>query len=284
MIHYEMVGNALAVGQNLQPPCVYLDHWALRGFSEDDAVARKFSTALKRQGGTLALSWLNVAEFSKVDDDGQRRKADELLDAVAPNLFWLNPDFFSVIRGEELPGVHDAAEAPHSDLGFARAYVEIGLMRSVTQATRGFATFCTAIRAASNIPQKYDEVADIMVSQIERLRDEYSAKRDIRAAVNARSRRGTKSRGTRIIARELIGRFLKDRRRRLIRNDVVDLSHAVVSVTYCDYVLLDGQWAAMVNDVRKRFGDAGMSFPMAKVFSKKSNGVEKFLAELETFV
>jgi hypothetical protein len=106
----------------------------------------------------------------------------------------------------------------------------------------------------------------------------------MREALKALPKARSLSRGTRLIGRELIGRFLKDKLRRPSRNDAIDLSHAVVAVSYCDYVLLDGQWVAMVNDLRVRFTKAGVTIPVAKVFSKRANGMEEFLNELEARV
>jgi hypothetical protein len=37
----------------------------------------------------------------------------------------------------------------------------------------------------------------------------------------------------------------------------------------------------MVNDLRHRIATAGLPIPIAKVFSKRANGIENFLAELE---
>jgi len=62
----------------------------------------------------------------------------------------------------------------------------------------------------------------------------------------------------------------------------MDVSHAIVAVGYCEYVLLDGHWATQVEQAQKRISDRGMSFPIAKVFSEKANGMEKFLQELES--
>jgi len=47
-------------------------------------------------------------------------------------------------------------------------------------------------------------------------------------------------------------------------------------------VLLDGHWVALVERARKRIADAGLSVPVAKAFSEKAHGVERFLQELES--
>jgi len=82
--------------------------------------------------------------------------------------------------------------------------------------------------------------------------------------------------GTRIIAGELFGSFMKDRGLQTGKNrrhHAMDVSHAIVSVAYCDYVLLDGHWAFQVEQARKRIRDGGATFHMAEVFSEKENGM-----------
>jgi hypothetical protein len=50
-----LTAGGLAV-QHLNPPAVYLDHWALNMIAREEELARRFSTGLERRGGTLALS------------------------------------------------------------------------------------------------------------------------------------------------------------------------------------------------------------------------------------
>jgi hypothetical protein len=56
--------------------------------------------------------------------------------------------------------------------------------------------------------------------------------------------------------------------------------HAVVPVAYCDLVLLDKHWETQVERVRLRLNKAGISAPIAKIFSGKANGIDRFLYEL----
>ena len=69
------------------PPTVYLDHWALRRFSENNSLATRLTTALQSQNGTLALSWLNVVEFAKMTVERQARNVETLLEAILPRVF-----------------------------------------------------------------------------------------------------------------------------------------------------------------------------------------------------
>jgi hypothetical protein len=75
--------------------------------------------------------------------------------------------------------------------------------------------------------------------------------------------------------------LLVDKRMKITRNHAIDLLHAVVPVAYCDLVLLDKHWETQVDRVRQRFVAARMRVPMAKVFSARRNGLDRFLTELE---
>ena len=76
--------------------------------------------------------------------------------------------------------------------------------------------------------------------------------------------------------------LLIDPKTKITRNHAIDLFHAVVPAGYCDLVLLDKHWAAQVDRVRSRLVSAGITVPIAKVFSGKRGGVSRFLNELES--
>ena len=77
------------------------------------------------------------------------------------------------------------------------------------------------------------------------------------------------------------GRLLIDTKTKLTRNYVTDLFHAVVPVAYCDFVLLDSYWKTKVGQVYKSLNEAGLSMPIARVFSGKANEIHRFLGMLE---
>src|SRR6185503_5996407 len=82
-------------------PTIYLDHWALRKISEDDKLATRFTKALQARNGTLALSLLNLAEFTKVTVEEQLCKAENFVEAILPQVFFLDFDPFAVISRED---------------------------------------------------------------------------------------------------------------------------------------------------------------------------------------
>jgi hypothetical protein len=65
------------------------------------------------------------------------------------------------------------------------------------------------------------------------------------------------------------------------RNDAGDIHHAILSIVYCDYVLLDGKWEDLHERMKRRFTELGLTIRTATVFSGRRQGVEQFLEALE---
>lgn len=268
--------GSLNVIQHCVPPTVYLDHWAWRKISESGVLTKRFSSALKSRNGTLAFSWINIIEFNKVDPK-QAQKADILLNEIWPEVFVLYPNFFKVIEQEHKNLTEGHAVAPHADLETLKAILKLKAMDP-----KSLHPLPTP-KLFAHVPStgiSSDEFADQVIGHIESLRHDYSNDRGFFSAANRKPTVGQIECGTRFIARELLMSFLKDKRLRITRNHAVDLSHAVVAVSYCDYVLLDAHWATQVEIASKRLSDWGMFFPMARVFSE--SGLEKFFHELES--
>src|SRR5438093_10339298 len=101
-------------------PTVYLDHCALRTISEDQGLTARLATALESIGGTLALSWVNLAEFAKVTNQEQALKAEKLIDANLPRIFFLEANPFEVIDRENSLLAGGPPLPPHADQEFFR--------------------------------------------------------------------------------------------------------------------------------------------------------------------
>lgn len=86
-------GRVVATQRDVSPT-VYLDHWALRELSTTPMLAERFVAALKQRSGTLALSCTNLIEFCNVTDDQQAGRAEELLEASLPHVFFIEMDPF----------------------------------------------------------------------------------------------------------------------------------------------------------------------------------------------
>lgn len=81
------------VAQNLLRPVVYLDHWAVRFFSEDQPLQDRFLGALHHSGGTWLFSTGNLFEFTAMTDLAQAAAAERLLFRALPAVHIADPTF-----------------------------------------------------------------------------------------------------------------------------------------------------------------------------------------------
>jgi len=262
-------------------PAVYLDHWALRQISEDAGMAARLATALHNRGGTLMVSWLNLIEFSNVSDESQARAAEALIEAILPHVFFLEVNPFTVIANENtlLKG-GSAPAAPHADREFLQTFVYLR-----PQSVKPFTARNLFMAAASSdqLPPSFEALADTIIERTEALRQTMDSDTAFERRVRRLPSGPMIQRGTRYILRELARPFLIDRGIRVTRNHAIDLVHAVVPVAYCDFVLLDKHWEEQVERMRVRFADARMDIPLAKVYSGKARGVDRFISAVETY-
>jgi hypothetical protein len=82
--------------------------------------------------------------------------------------------------------------------------------------------------------------------------------------------------GTDAVTRSLAATFFPDLRREITLNDAIDFLHAVVPVTFCDAVLLDGATHDLVERARRQYPGVRM----AATFSGRGDGIKRFLAHL----
>jgi hypothetical protein len=270
-------GNLKVVQQDV-PPTVYLDHWALRRLSENRELAARFAKALEARNGTLALSWLNLLEFTKVTMERQARQAESFLEVNLARLFFLEVEPFSVIHREDELLAGGAPAPPHADLGLLRrfAYLKPASINLFT-ATSVFRVF-----QGSWLTGTFDRLADSVVDRVNYLRAGLDSEPEFRSAVRRLPCGPSIQRGTRFVLREMVRALLLDRGTKMTRNQAIDFLHVVVPVSYCEYVLLDKYWEEQVDRVRSRLDEAGLCVPMGRVFSGKANGVDQFLRELES--
>ncbi len=270
--------GALQLRQRDLSPTVYFDHWALRKFSEDPVLTARFAAALGRRNGTLALSWLNLAEFTKVTDAAQARSAENFIEANILRLFFLDTEPFAVIGREDVLLAGGEPVAPHADAEFLKAFAELKPDSVRPFTARGL----FQVIQSGQLTGRLDDLADGVVDRVAALRTELDSNLGFRSAVRRLPDGSRGPRATRVILRELVRSLLVDRAMKLTRNHAIDLLHAVVPVAYCDLVLLDRHWETQVDRVRARLDEAGITIPISKAFSAKENGLERFLGELES--
>lgn len=72
------------ITQELVKPVVYLDHWAIRLFSQDLGLQDRFISALRSSKGTWLFSTGNLMEFTAMTDLSQAAAAEQLLERANP--------------------------------------------------------------------------------------------------------------------------------------------------------------------------------------------------------
>jgi hypothetical protein len=279
MIEFSVNKNGgLEVVQRDFSPTVYLDHWALRKVSEDLALAARLSSALDSRNGTLALSWLNLVEFTKVTREDQIRKAEIFIEANLPRVFFLEIDFFVVIRREDELLAGGRPSPPHADLDFLREFSQFK-----PTSVKPF-TACDLFKVVQDteFAKRFHDLANAVIGYINALRNEFDENSKFRSAVRRLPSGPQIQRGTRFILRQLVHALLVDKKIKITQNQAIDLLHAVVPVAYCDLVLLDKHWKTQVDRARSGLNKVGLSVPIAKVFSEKANGIDRFFCELES--
>jgi hypothetical protein len=275
-------GTNLHVDHWMTPPTVYLDHWALGDLSEDDQTTVRFARALEAQGGTLAISWVHLAEFAIGPNLDSVRKSESFINANLPRVFLLEPNPFAVIDRENELLSGGSPEPPHADQLLLEAFVKFLGSDQKSSSPTLTAHDLFQIVQDKGLARHKEELADTFIGRITALRGELENDASFRSNLGRPARGSYVQTATRDILRELMRALLIDRRKKVTRNDAMDFFHMVVSVSYCDFVLLDKYWETLVNRVRSRFNQAGESVPMAIVCSKKTNGIERCLQWLES--
>ena len=267
----------LVAGQQAVPPTVYLDHWALRIFSQDQGWASPLTAALRSRDGTLVLSWANLAEFSTLTDQRQACQAETLIEAILPRIFLLEANPFIVIDREDQLLAGGPPVAPHGDPDFLRALVMLKPRPPALFTAHDLFSVMQSQEAA----ERTAKMADVFVSQLAKMRDEVQTDPTLRATLRRPATTAPIQRGTRFILRELVRALMLDKGTKITRNDALDFFHVVVPVAYCEFVLVDGYWETQVDRVRSRVQESKFPVPMATVFSRRKEGLDRFIRELE---
>lgn len=267
----------LRVDQWCEAPTIYLDHWAIRKLSENEVLGSRFLNAVRARNGTVALSWLNLVEFSRVSDNGQVRAAGEMVHNLFPNLFFMEINPFTVIENENKLLAGDDPFPPHGDKELLRAFFLLD--QTTTCPYDAVQLFQIAQESARS--GRFDSLVDTVVERTTALRDSLDHDEVLQRLLRKPAKTSPIQAGTRDILRETVRQILLDDGAPIRRNDAIDLMHTIVPVSYCDIVLLDGHWRDRVERVSRRFASANATFSMARVYAEKGGGLDKFLTFLE---
>jgi hypothetical protein len=260
-----------SITQKLVRPVVYLDHWAVRLFSDDGPLQKRFIEALHQSEGTWLFSNANIMEFIAMTDLEQAASGERLLLRAMPALYVADTTLDKGFRFVD--GVAEHPDAPDQhwllhDLG-ARAAIVGGAWN-----THRFLQ--DAINAKDQLLPIFDAmkggVSQAVMALTKDERRHHNAVRfkpapgmTLRDALNA----------------ELIRDPHIDTRYVFDDNDAMDFIHAVPAAVVADLVLLDAGWCHKVERATKRLRRGGVKGKLATCYSKRS--IDEFLVTLESW-
>lgn len=264
------------VRQSFDPPTVYLDHWAMRRFSDDRDIQEQLVSTLRSKNGTLLLSQFSLSEYAAATDPRHCRDTEAFLDRVLPNIFFTDFRLDEVLARERVEPDNRRRFWPTADLPQLKFFAERAQSAPLGFTMHGFISLVRVHRAA--ILQVTEDVVARLLSAFEQ------ARKNTAYVEKARRVEPTDERPrTLLILGELMRNFILDINAPISSNDAIDLVHAAMPVNCCDYVLLDGPWAERVERMKRRIAKTRMNMPMAKCFSPRNNGIAMFLADLAAF-
>jgi hypothetical protein len=261
----------VSIRQTLSNPLIYLDHWAVRRFSNDDALADRFIAALHAAQGTWLFSHMNLSEFTAMRDIPTARSVEALIQRAFPYFYVLDTVADTPYFREDQAGRLSPPEAPDThwmlrDLG-DRAVISGGTFNA-----HRFVS--DAIDHANELMPIFEQMKRDIANHITTIRQAVFANRDRRTLVPSRHMRLID-----IFKEELLIEPAGQENQRFRGNDAVDFVHALPACQLCDMVLLDTAWCHKVALATRRIREAGIEGKIAACYSLHS--VDDFLVALE---
>ena len=250
-------------------PSVYLDHWALMRFSEDDDLRQRFIHTLRQAGGTLCLSLLNGVELCRADDPRHAEAVDRLIEELSPQLFFI----------DAAANLQRALLDDFQLVGDLKMAANVELRRAAGQ-PRYFKTFWNIGQDVlpsddQSLREIFDETTAGMGMSFSDIRQNMDFVANVRKAKPAAGH----SAGW-VFLSELVRQPFLNPQEGVNADDVSDINHAL-NALHCDFVLLDAGWASKLNQARRRLDAAGVN--VAACYSGKSRELERFLLDLAAY-
>lgn len=258
----------LRIGQELQRPAVYLDHWAVREFAEDLDLQDRFIAALHRSKGTWLFSTANLMEYTAMSDLEQAAAAERLLSRAMPAMHFADLTLDPGYLIEEGAPLHE--DAPQRDWMLAdladRAKIAGGVI-----STHHFIQ--EAIKNRDTLLILFQELKTFVTTSM------MSLTQDAHQNTRAKKFIPTSDMSMRVaLYAELLREPHIDSKYVFDENDAMDFLHSI-SVLVCDFVLLDAHWCHKVERAAVRIRKGGVSGNVARCFSKKH--LNQFLSVFE---
>lgn len=271
---YRSEGNVVRVTylvHSLTRPAVYLDHWALMLFGESAELGDRLVNALHNKGGCLCLSYLHAGELCQADDPRHADEVDRLVERLMPHVFLVRADHNLKRRG-----TNPLALVPDIQLAERLARMQLRPPGSPGY----FRTFWNSRdlyrdQDGNTLRDVFAQATEAMVESFTRTRE------DIEFRERARTYKPTSNIAAGwVFLGELMKSDFLTPEEQLDTHDVVDIQHAI-NLLHCDFALLDRTWASKANQARDRLKKIGIE--VAECFSRRNNGIERFLHAVEDY-
>ena len=266
--------NETRVRQSFDAPTVYFDHWALCDFSDDAMLQDRFVKTMLEKQGTFVLSHTNLAEFTNANDPRHAEAAERFLERLMQNVYLTDFDLEKAESFERQPGYAGQRIWPSADLPMLKFVAERSITAGTDLTLVGFITLAYLYR--DRLSAKFTEANQNILAALNEQRADHGYVEKARRSVPDTIRPKTW-----VVMGELMRELTIDTNATITVNDIVDWQHAILPVSCCDYVLLDRKWEQRVRAMAKRSAHQGLRINFAKCFSKRNDGLNHFLNELE---
>jgi hypothetical protein len=255
----------VVITKQTTPPSVYFDNWAFMDIVEDNLIAERFTRTLKSRNGTLEFSFMNLLEFSEINDSSQINKIELFLESVMPNLCFIDVIPNRVIDREDKILRKQLKDPPHWNKELLNFFATMKRQSLNPLSIKGL---LSDLRDPKIIIKCKTFMLDL-VESFERLRKKSKSDPKYRAEISVVTRGVILERATRYIYRDSVNSIIRDNINLSNSNHWRDLFHMIVPIAYCDFVLLDKMWADRARKTITRLRHIGQTAEMARVFSKK---------------
>jgi hypothetical protein len=220
------------------------------------------------------VSHTNLAELTGPADPRHADEAAAFFEAALPNIYFAMFNVQQAINQEKLP----------RDTGIRlKAPPDVELLMTVgRERPDDFRPF-TIANIIKVIAKHRDRLGATWHESNQELADHINqVRRNLETVRQAKNFSGHPAHvPTLAVMQELLRPVFLDETLSIDRNDAGDIHHAILSIVYCDYVLLDGKWEDLHERMKRRFTELGLTIRTATVFSGRRQGVEQFLEALE---
>ena len=272
----KLINEGAQVVQTFAAPSIYFDHWAIRAFSDDVALQDRLVQLVHRKEATFVLSAWNMAEFAGPSDPKHAEDAERFLDRLMPNIYLSDFNLEEALRRDDWALARDVRAFMPPYRWALKMLGDRSASTAAPLTTQGLLTQAHAERDRLGPFVDATKQGILEAFQVVKADPAYIEKARKSKPSDPRPRLW-------VVLSELMRDFTLDPKAQVETNDVADLFHAALPVMACDFVLLDAAWVSRVKRLAVRAQEGGYALPLAQCFSRRDDGLARFLDALEAF-